>query len=248
MMRGFSKSNLKVTSKKGELSTAMIIGLIILIVSFIVILFFILELGLKEKTAEEICHNSVVMYSKSSLLGRLDCKTEYVCISGGEDCTDFSPTKTIEVDLSKGNDEVLRAIADEMANCWWMFGEGKINYASRKGGMHCAICSMVKFDSGGVNIKHKDLHSFLASNNKSGSQTYLEYFYGVSDLNKFYEINPMEKEVSNEPILNSEKYAILTGQDWFFTSNMFYRVRLIKSTDISDKEISKCDYFDITKA
>ena len=79
--------------KKGELTTQQLIGLIVLIVSFGIILFFFVRLSLGETSDKEICHNSVVLKSQSALkTGPFDCKTSYVCI--GEECEDFNPTIT----------------------------------------------------------------------------------------------------------------------------------------------------------
>ena len=121
--------------RKGELTTQQLITIIILIVSFGVLLFFIFRLNLGgDVTNKEICHNSVLMKSKSKIGGSaLDCRTNYICISGGEKCEGFSATDTVEIDMRGTDDDrkkrVMKAIADEMADCWWMFGEGKVaNY------------------------------------------------------------------------------------------------------------------------
>ena len=42
------------------------------------------------------------MKSKAKgLVGDLDCKTNYVCISGGGECEGINPTITVKVDLNK---------------------------------------------------------------------------------------------------------------------------------------------------
>lgn len=143
---------IKIKNKTGELTTQQLVTIIILIVSFGVILILLFRLDLGEITNREICHNSVVLKSKGeNLVGKLDCKTDYLCISGGGECKDFNPTTTTEVD-SNNKEEILKAIADERDNCWWMFGEGKLDYVGYSWkldiivGTHCAICSVVKFD------------------------------------------------------------------------------------------------------
>lgn len=137
-------------NRKGELTTQQLVGLIILIASFAVVLFFLFRLNLGESSDKEICHNSVVMQSQSTLkTGSLDCKTSYVCISGGGNCEEFNPTATINV---KTKEETLKAIADAISDCWWMFGEGKVDYVGYSWavdyfvGTNCAICSIIKFD------------------------------------------------------------------------------------------------------
>ena len=146
-------------NKKGELTTHQLVGLIILIVSFAVILFLLFRLNLGETTNKEICHNSVIMKGKDIaskfVSGPLDCKTSYLCITGGGECEGINPSETKKIDLNKENseEELIKVITDEIADCWWMFGEGKINYIGdwidkpeNLETHRCAICSIIKFD------------------------------------------------------------------------------------------------------
>jgi len=139
------------SNKKGELTTTQLVTLIVLIVSFVIILYFFTRLNLGETGDKEICHNSVVLQEKLATAGPLDCRTNYVCVSGGEDCKDFS--STIKREVNPNNKlEINQTISDEMDDCWWMFGEGKVDYIRYSWkpdflvGVHCAICSVVKFD------------------------------------------------------------------------------------------------------
>ena len=148
--------------KKAELTTQQIVTIIILIISFAVILFFIFRMNFGEIEKKEICHNSVLLKSKSVFGGNFDCQTTYVCISGGDDCEGFSYDTKIKIDFSKSDEEIknqiFKAIGDEMTDCWWMFGEGKVNYGfmtkiknevieiSPFTDFHCAICSQIQFD------------------------------------------------------------------------------------------------------
>lgn len=134
---------------KGELTTQQIVTIIILIASFVVILFLLFRLNFGEETNKEICHNSVVMLGKKGgLFTSLDCKTTYICISGGGDC-DFSYDSKQEISLGETViNETKEYIQTEMKDCDWMFGEGKINYVGSVDlpGYRCAICSTIKFD------------------------------------------------------------------------------------------------------
>ena len=131
---------------QGELTTKQLVTLVILIVSFIIILFLIFRLNLGETTDKEICHNSVVLQGQSKIAsGPLDCKINYLCISGGGDCEGTASEK-VEVN-PENKDEIMKAIADEMASCWWMFGEGKIDYGTAASdSVDYAICSIVEFN------------------------------------------------------------------------------------------------------
>ena len=104
----------------------------------------------------------------------------------------------------------MDALANEMADCWWQFGEGKLDYA---GGWDiaenaaCSVCSIVDFGSNilkGEKITYEDFYQHLQEKEKSSSQTYLNYLYKTSikeDLGEYLE---------NEIDLSKE-YFILTA-------------------------------------
>ena len=142
-------------NKRGELTTQQLVVLIILIISFAIMLFLLFRMNLRTETNKEICHNSVVLLEKKAgLFGALDCKTNYVCISGGKECDAFNSDYKSEISLSseEPEKEIDNAIQKEVDDCWWMFGEGKIDYVSGVSGYRCAICSTIRFDS---NIREK---------------------------------------------------------------------------------------------
>ena len=260
--------------KTAELTTQQLITIIILIVSFGVLLFFIFRLNLGgDVTNKEICHNSVLMKSKSKIGGSaLDCRTNYICISGGGKCEGFSATDTVEIDMGGTDDDrknrIMKAIADEMADCWWMFGEGKVDYVGLDvkgtaiGGIKCVLCSRIKFESSlkTISISSNELETFLLKNEKSKSVSYSSYLYGVNDVNKF-DVSAVD--------LNNE-YIIFTGigdlgllkktANWFASGfdafNAFFAitpkfggqglipVKLVKQSEMSNED---CTEF-LTKA
>lgn len=219
---------MKIENKKGEITTKQIVTLIILIVSFVIILFLLFRLNLGRATDKEICHNSVVLKSAGKgLVGQLDCKTNYLCISGGNDCEGISPTETVKINLNKEDDvikkEIMKVIADEMADCWWMFGEGELDYMRGNflGNTACAICSIVKFDnkiqeSQEEGITYEEFMEFLANETKSKNEknTYLYYLYGVSSIDgvlEKYSVIKNDYELKKKISLK-DKYMIRTGQ------------------------------------
>jgi hypothetical protein len=250
-------------NKKGELSTQQIVVIIILITSFVVLLYFLFRLNPAKSSAEEVCHNSVVLASKGSgLVGGLDCKTNYLCISGGGECTGFSPTETAKVDSSK-KEEALKAIADQMATCWWMFGEGQREYLSanvlEEAGdalfgsstpYHCAICSKVRLDSSMPDVSYSELYNYLATNktSRSPTQTYLQYLYGVSSLDSLKTAFQLKAaSFSSGGISPGTDYAIITGiNPQLIHSDEYLKVYLLNSDDLASK--SMCGKFDITQA
>jgi hypothetical protein len=235
----------KKIKNKGELTTQQIVMLIILIVGFVVILVLLFRLNLGKTTDEEICHNSVVMRDRTKIVSALNCKTSYVCISGGDNCKEIDSTTNIEVNPTD-KEEIMKAIADEMSGCWWMFGEGEIDYGSAwLTNYHCALCSVVKFDkkiqTEFSEISYKEFYDYLKNTKKDETRTYLWYLYGTIDVDFIEEMN--EKiDIDDEKIFTSEKYVIVTGMK----GNKHLNPYFIKNSEIKDK--TECDIFDITKA
>ncbi|RLG10456.1 hypothetical protein DRN69_08995 [Candidatus Pacearchaeota archaeon] len=213
--------------KNAELTTQQLVMIIILIISFVVILFLIFRLNLGETSNKEICHNSVILKSKGKgLVGDLDCKTNYVCISGGGKCEGINPTETIKVNF-ENKEEIMKAIADEMADCWWMFGEGELGYIGVfEGGLVrrktvCAICSIIKFDekiqeAQKQGISYKEFIDFLANEtrNKNERDTYLHYLYEIYEVKDLLDkFKIIKEDYETERLIPFDrKYVIRTGQ------------------------------------
>jgi len=200
--------------KKGELTTKQLVTLIVLIASFIIILFLFFQLNLGSTSNKEICHNSVVLKAKTaSLAGNLDCRTEYVCVSGGGECEDLTETLTRDVDASNKT-TIMNALAEELADCWWMFGEGEVEYVDRGAfnDVACSICSIVGFDEDlkeSVSITYREFYDHLRTKSKTQSQTYLQYLYGTNTLDDL-EVIPVEGYLNNTIDFEKE-YFVLTG-------------------------------------
>jgi len=214
----------KIKNSRGELTTQQIVLLIILIASFSIILFFFFKLNLGEETRKIICHNSVILKGKSIIKsGNLDCRTNYLCISGGEDCEGINPTETIEIDLSKdtAKNETLKAIANEMADCWWMFGEGKIDYLGIgedvSGTNVCAVCSIVKFDKkiqeSIGDISYEEFINLGLIKQKDSQETYLSYIYDVNTADDLYnKFDVIKEDVDSKKSIPLEgRFMIRTG-------------------------------------
>jgi len=208
----------KIKNKTAELTTQQLVTLIVLIVSFAVILILLFRLNLGEITDKEICHNSVIMKAQSKLKsGALDCRTNYVCISGGEKCDDFNPSITVDINMNQEEEKIkndtMKAIANEMADCWWMFGEGKVDYIGLNiegvitGEVNCALCSIISFDENvqefmGEEVKVSDFYEYLKSFKKDG-KNYLSYLYGANQVK--------DLGLPDEYIDFKNQYAIMTG-------------------------------------
>jgi len=238
--------------KKGELTTQQIVILIILIVSFLIILFLLFRLSLGATSQKEICHNSVITRGKSLFTEALDCKTDYICISGGGDCENFISSSKIEIKLDeKSKESIMKVLADQMSSCWWTFGEGKINYGTSGGtSLKCAICSIIRFD-GKIqeslqSISYKEFYDYLEKTKKDEAKTYLAYLYTSWSLDSLKISSEFNVPLDGDSINTAESYSIITGiDDNLFNSDSFLETVLIKSKETSTK--TKCEEF-VTKA
>ena len=135
-------------NKKGELTTQQIVILIVLIMSFVVILYFLFRLNFGESSEKEICHNSVVMKANPVLSKgdvSLNCQRTYICLTKDGSCEAMTNPNIKKVESLP---EIYKVLADEMADCWWMFGEGKVDYLQNKflKENYCSICTQLAFD------------------------------------------------------------------------------------------------------
>ena len=213
-------------NKKAELTTQQIVTLVILIASFAIILFLLVRLNLGETTEKEICHNSVVLKGNSKLPDNaliLDCKTNYICFTKDGDCDKM---KNSELKKVGSEEEVYQILADELADCWWMFGEGKINYVKKdlNSKLYCSICSQIAFDKSVKEIpgleegflSQDNLYEFMSNEKLSGDEeTYLEYLMGLEESGNLKE-NLMKTKEGSKGLIFSEinldnYYSVVMG-------------------------------------
>lgn len=182
------------TGKKGELTTQQIVLLIILIASFAIILFFILRLDFGNQSKQELCRSSVLLKGQSALPSAstpLNCHKSYECITTDGTCDNLpKPDTTLKTDnITK----VYHNLAEDMATCWWMFGEGGVDYVSNdlNKNNYCSICSQVFLDNSldsanGIKdstISLDGLYDYMSKTKMSNSEnTYLQYIFGTNDL------------------------------------------------------------------
>lgn len=209
----------------------MLVVIIILVISFAIILLFLWRLNPGEETDKQICRESVLLRSQEIFKkGNLDCHTNYVCISGGDECKSFNPSTTIKVD-GTNKEEITEAIAKEMADCWWMFGEGKVDYSGEieingiietiKG---CGICSVIKFDEkiSVSEIPYEEFYNLINKPMQGKTISYIDYIYEVNDPKNIYTSfkdywvasveDYFEESFENDVIDFTQKYYVVTGQ------------------------------------
>ncbi len=160
----------KIMNKKGEMSSKMVVSMILLIAAFGILLYVYVQLNPKGEINREVCHNSVVFkmtLPESKLIDpkeaiNLRCKTRKVCITdktlgkgdcGGELGAEYDTVK-VSSDKTKQEKEIKMFVAREMADCWAMMGGGKGQIFSRgvKSQETCVVCSRISFDK---SIKEK---------------------------------------------------------------------------------------------
>jgi len=171
-------------NKRGEMTSQQIVMLIILIASFAVILFLLIRLNLGNESENELCHNSVVQKATLGEVGHsvpLNCKRSYVCLTEDGSCEAMHKPETIKV---KTEEEVYEILANELADCWWMFGEGEINYVGSEiiPELYCSLCSQIAFDDSvkeifkGEEFDKTYFYEFMKETNVGGSDlTYVQY-------------------------------------------------------------------------
>lgn len=178
--------------KRGELTTTQIVTLVLLIASFLIILYFIFLADFGKTTDKELCHNSVVTRSESVLPTdaiELECKTSYVCLTEDGSCDVLTNPEIVKV---SSKDEVYEALARELAECWWMFGEGKYEYVSKDflpGNLYCSVCSQIAFDDSvrervfqEESPSLKEFFTYLSTHNlRDSAMTYATYLFGSDD-------------------------------------------------------------------
>jgi hypothetical protein len=205
-------------NKKGEITTEQIVLLIVLIVSFVVILIFLFQLNLGKTTDSETCHNSVVergsgVIPKESI--PLTCKTQYICISKDGSCEKVTSP---QIEKVKTKEDVYSILANQMADCWWMFGEGKLNYvgADLSPQLYCSICDQVSFDNSvdfftNGEIDQREFYNYLATTNATGKDiTYLKYLMGTSSDALKQSLKDSSKNFGT--ISTSKQYYVVMGE------------------------------------
>jgi hypothetical protein len=136
--------------KRGELTSKQLITIIILILSFAIIIMFFILLNPGDTTDSEICRNSVVLRGSLPLGAdtiKLKCKTKDICLNMGGDC-DIVRDDLVSIKVNS-KEEVIEELALLLWDCWYVMGEGKVNYMSAglgNGETYCSLCSRVNFD------------------------------------------------------------------------------------------------------
>ena len=115
---------LKIKSKKG-------LGMEFIITTSLVLISFFLIAGLFGKftsrtsdlEAELLCQNSITQRARTAL--NVDWDVGGVSLFRSQVKSIPTICRTIDKKVSGAKEQILRQVADNMARCWWMFGEGR---------------------------------------------------------------------------------------------------------------------------
>lgn len=161
--------------KKAEITTGMIVGVIIVVITFALIILVYSQINWSGDTDREVCKADAIARGTisegkySSLLQAKDivpirCKTKKICVTTnklkkGECGSDFGTSEgkysTYRIsgsDKEKAEQQIKTLIAREMADCWDMLGRGKFAIFNReitvesKVGAVAIVCARIHFD------------------------------------------------------------------------------------------------------
>ena len=153
--------------KKGELTSTQLISIILIVVGLVIISFFIYQLNWTGNVDREVCHQSVIIrgtlpdkwWLDTKDYSPLTCKTKKMCFSdnliqkgscSNPNLGDKFDTIRIGSNLETQDNSIKTTIAREMADCWSMMGEGKLqvfkrDLASLTNRQRCVVCSIIDF-------------------------------------------------------------------------------------------------------
>lgn len=174
--------------RKG-ISEMVLIGLIVLLASAIVMGYAtgIIAGMIKGKSDVEMCRTSVELNAQSILNEQI--------FSTAINC----PSDNITIkDVKKAKE----TIANSMYDCWYKFGEYKLDFIKSKYGKYCYLCSKIDFDESLAKKNLVDFGDYLENKKIQGTdKSYLSLFWPV-----MYE--PLPKEISM-----SEPFYIIYAMD-----------------------------------
>ncbi|MFA5176291.1 MAG: hypothetical protein WC413_03490 [Candidatus Nanoarchaeia archaeon] len=116
----------------------------------------------------------------------------------------FCKSNPVFIDKISTPHKVEKTIATEMYNCWYQFGEGKINFLKKfsfnRYGLNCFLCSKIDFSEDLTNGQ-VNLWDYLKDTKiPAGDQTYLQYFTSSK--------NPISQDLNIKDLGNLDKVPL----------------------------------------
>jgi len=115
---------LNIKSKKG-------LGMEFIVTTSLILISFFLIAGLigrftsrtTDLEAELLCQTSIAQRARTAV--NIDWKAEGISLFRSQVKTIPPLCRTIDKKVSGSREQIMRGVADKMARCWWMFGEGR---------------------------------------------------------------------------------------------------------------------------
>jgi hypothetical protein len=125
------------TNKKG-VTAGFLVGVMITLITFVLIAVTIQNFASQadEKAIENICFDSVSLRARTALQINTGDEVDDDDIDLIEATVKAVPVlcKTIDKEISGNREEIKQQVAEKMARCWWMFGEGRYEEILHSGG------------------------------------------------------------------------------------------------------------------
>jgi hypothetical protein len=193
--------------KKGQNSAGFIVGIVLVVITIFVLVLVYMQLSTKGEMDRNVCHQSVVVRGTlgatpvGSDTFELKCKTKRICVTAvkGEDCKKSMGSEAViyQVNgtLENKQKQMRQLIAREMADCWSMMGEGKLNVFSREWTKEAkfssvgVVCTRIAFDDSIIAVESGNtistldgMNAYLLSHKVPGKQiSYWDYFRDTAD-------------------------------------------------------------------
>ena len=221
-----------IKTKKGEISTAFIITVLLLILGFIIVLIFYFNLGGTKTLDDTVCHNSVIFRATLPSMVKdyipLQCKTTKICVTygllkfGRGNCAEFEGETGVTTIIlrTKNINNVEKIYADEILKCWTMMGEGKVSlftqYAAVNMGLgdvypSCVVCDRIAFDKEAMkdfDFSQMDLSRYMLEHKAPGKDiSYFEAIGGKASVEKtLMKLNLEEKKDDKGKVVITESF------------------------------------------
>ena len=155
---------------------------------------------------------------------QLKCKTQDVCLSMGGDCG-VNRRDMVNVKVSDEN-ELTKEMANLLWDCWWMMGEGKVDYMPAKigfGDAYCSICYKVYFDekiqekykleNGEGGISYKKVFDYMKANKiPDKDETYLFSIYKFNSMDPVHDaLLKKEIDIYTYKLDPKKEYVVMTA-------------------------------------
>ncbi|MBI2448685.1 hypothetical protein HYV49_00120 [Candidatus Pacearchaeota archaeon] len=183
--------------KRGATMQFWLVSLIILVISAAIIFIFLAKLNIIGGIDKEACETSVRLRSTLKILPgflgeaipigqkyiKLKCKTEKTCLyNDKKECNNL--VGDIEYIKVEDKDAINRVMADKMAECWAMMGEGKLDVFAKEiteTTGKCVVCTRIDFEDALRNeiISVDGFVSYMRTHKVKGSE--LSYWQFITN-------------------------------------------------------------------